>query len=92
MTINLNELATTVFSNGDVYPGCVALAKSLNANNPISVRATAHGWFLMSLAAARRYEKQFGSPGASCFTVADLLECASQLAAYYATHITETED
>ena len=52
---------------------------------------TAHRWLDVAQAGAAAYERQFGSPDASCFSVEDILLAAVELAEYYERHIAESE-
>ena len=40
-------------------------------------------------AAARDYQRDFGTPGTAIFSATDLLECAVELLEYYAEHVAE---
>lgn len=55
----------------------------LKDRSAAAARVLAKGWLTDAIVGAVDYERQFGSPGASCFEVQDILGAAIELADYY---------
>ena len=92
MSIGSHELALTIINTGEGYERRMAIARSCRKKHTaLNVHAAARDWSSIVREGARHYEMQFGSKGASCFTVEDLLECASELAGYYDDRAIEEE-
>ena len=86
-----HELALTIINTGSGY----ALRSETgecgwNSDNPAVKRVCAKIWIEIANDGAARYERDFGYRGASCFTVADILGAAQELAEYYEQHARET--
>lgn len=86
------ELAETIKNTGAGYEQRCRLGRRLLANpeRATIVRLCAGEFMCVAIDGAREYERQFGTAGASCFTVQALFECASELAEYYLQHARET--
>lgn len=90
-SIGAHELALTIINDGEGYKRRTALGQStLNGQNSLQARLTAKGWLTEAIVGAVKYERQFGSPGASCFEVQDILGAAIELADYYEQHARES--
>lgn len=88
MSIGGHELALCVINEGKGYEERKKSGETTLAN-PDAPRAMALRWLTITLDGVRAYEKSFGSPGASSFTVCDILDAASELAEYYENHARE---
>lgn len=90
MTTGSHELALTIINDGAGYKKRCQIARDVLKRNTFGATSyAAYRWFNVASAGAGAYERQFGSPNASCFTVEDILLAAVELAEYYATHISE---
>ena len=91
MTDGSRELWLTIINDGSEYARrCdIATKAYAGAGDPYAVRAAARAWLGVVLDGVRKYEKEFGSPHASCFTAEDLCLAAGELAEYYERHILE---
>lgn len=78
MTHKANDLALTIINTGEGYADRCAAARR-------TPRVAAYNFFGITSRAARHYDAQSDEP----LTAADMLDAASQVAAYYAQHITE---
>lgn len=84
MSIASHELALYEINTGKRYQRRCNTAR-------YSASIAASCWVDIARQAARDYERDFGAPGDEIFTASDLLECALELAAYYAEHVAEVE-
>lgn len=93
MTIGSHELALTIINDGKGYPRRKKAGELLlrPAEPRLMVRDMTREFIAIALEGAREYERQFGSPGASCFTVEDICLAAGELAEYYTQHAKECE-
>lgn len=93
MSIGSHELALTIINDGKGYPRRkMAGELLLNPAEPrLMVRDMAREFLAIALDGAKEYERQFGSPGASCFSVADICEAAAELSEYYVNHACECD-
>ena len=83
-TIGGRELLLTITNEGKGYAERVTHgAMGAYTNNPQVVARVARAWVQDALVGAAKYEREFGSPGASCFSVTDILSAALELAEYY---------
>src|SRR5215467_5246430 len=87
-----HELALTIINDGKGYAQRTAFGRRAYEGklSDFGVQNLAHRWLQIATAGARAYERQFGSPGASCFTAADILGAAIEVADYYEQHARET--
>ena len=85
MTIASHELALYEINTGKRYDRRCRIAR-------YPAHSAASCWLDIAKQAARDYERDFGTPGEGIFTCADLLECALELAAYYAEHMAERDE
>jgi|SRR5215472_982827 len=88
MTIGGHELALTIINDGKGYQRRRELGEYLYHGNRsgIAARAEAQEWITIARQGALQYDKEFGSAGASSFTVHDILCAAVELAEYYEEH------
>lgn len=85
-----HELALTIINDGTGYKERCNIARDLYERpTAAGTQNAATMWVSVATRGARAYEKDFGSPGASSFTVTDILEAAAELAEYYEQHIKE---
>lgn len=86
-----HELALTIINDGPGYEIRATRGRMmLNDRSAETTRILAQTWLSAAIAGAKEYEKQFGSPGASCFEVQDILGAAIELADYYEQHARES--
>jgi hypothetical protein len=87
-----HELALTIINDGKGYPRRVKAGELIldPAYPRLMVRDMAREWLAIAQEGAKEYERQFGSAGASCFTVSDILGAAIELAEYYENHARES--
>lgn len=83
-----HELAMTIINDGAGYQRRKTVGElMLDPIEPrLMARQAARDWLNIALEGAREYEREFGSPGASSFTVTDILGAAIELADYYENH------
>jgi len=93
MTIGSHELALTIINDGEGYEKRCAIARHGRTSKSAGRASfTAFRWYNVANEGAIKYERQFGTPTtASCFTAADILLAAAELAEYYDTHIKKSE-
>ena len=90
--IGAHELALAIINDGGGYERRCAIARRATAKENGrggNAQTDALAWLSVALDGARKYERQFGSYGASCFTPSDILGAAIELCEYYAQHIAE---
>ena len=85
MTIGSHELALTVINDEEGYEKRCAIARHGRASKSAGRASfTAFRWYNVANEGAIKYERRFGTPAtASCFTAADILLAAAELAEYY---------
>jgi hypothetical protein len=88
MTTGSHELALTIINDGDGYTERKHLAE-YPQDRGAQVRYVAQQWLHVASDGAKAYDKAFGTPNTSSFTVEDILLAAIELADYYAQHVKE---
>lgn len=87
MTIASHELALCIIHTGEGYRERCDAARTA-ARSPTLGSLRFGG---IARDGARKYEKEFGTPGDTIFTAEDILAAAAELAEYYAQHVAETD-
>lgn len=91
VNITAHELTLFIINTSAFYDLACEIAK--NDEHPRSDCGQAQEFVLLAYKGAMAYEKEFGTThfGASdIFTVFDLLDCASELAEYYISHVVKS--
>ena len=87
------ELALTIINEGGLYARCQQVARDATRREQghgAAAQCSALAWLSIALDGARRYERQFGSYGASCFADVDILAAAIEIAEHFHRELTET--
>ncbi len=91
--VGAHELALTIINDGAQYRARANLAIRehfhKSASPAYTARLCASEWLTHAYNGASAYERQYGSPGASCFTTEDIMQAALELREYYERHVRE---
>lgn len=91
--VGVHELALTIINDGAQYRARANLAIRehfhKSGSPAYTARLCAAEWLTHAYNGAAAYERQFGSPRASCFTTEDIMQAALELREYYERHVRE---